>query len=161
MIVSTALPDVVTGPTPQDLQFLEDFERCTLPEASWTHLAHVRMAWVCLSLDEADKAIDRIRAGILRYNTEVLDRAAQYHETVTVAFAVIVAARMKPCEAWSDFSIRINDILSADDPVLLRYYSRDRLFSDAARKSFVEPDLEALPEGNSGKNSGGTQNQEK
>lgn len=161
MIDSTAPPDEVSGPNLQDLQFLEAFEHCNLPEASWTHMAHVRVAWICLSLDARDIAIDRIRAGILRYNTEVLDRVAQYHETVTIAFARIVATRMQTPETWSEFSKKINDILSSDDPVLLHYYSQDRLFSDAARKSFVEPDLRALPDCTGGRSDGGTKNKEK
>ena len=88
---------------------------------------------------------DRIRIGILKYNTDVLHRRHKYHETVTVAFARIVADRMRTGEKWDDFARRIDDLLNTEVPLLLRYYSKDRLFSEAAREAFLEPDLEKIP----------------
>lgn len=131
--------------TASDEAFLERFERCELPESEWTHLAHVRVAWVCLSMMAADEALPRIRKGILSYNTNVLHRRHKYHETVTVVFTRIVADRMRAGEKWSDFARRFDELLNAETPLLLRYYSRDRLFSDAAREAFLEPDLEKIP----------------
>jgi hypothetical protein len=131
--------------TAGDKQFLARFESCSLPEAEWTHLAHIRVAWVCLNLLNPDLALARIREGILRYNTEVLHRRHKYHETVTVAYTMIVAGRMSEGEAWCDFAEHIDDLLDSDSPILLGYYSKAMLFSDHARESFVHPDLEALP----------------
>lgn len=130
---------------PADIGFLAQFENCTLPETEWTHTAHIRVAWVCLNLASADQAIPRICEGILRYNTEVLHRRNKYHETVTVAFTRIVAERMREAEPWNNFEKRIDDFLNSADPILLRYYSADRLFSDEARMQFVDADLRELP----------------
>ena len=134
------------GPSDVDLDFLSRFENCQLPESEWTQLAHIRVAWICHSIDSPDRALARIRAGILRYNTNVLKRRKKYHETVTVAFAGIVAARMKTGESWKEFAARIDDILNARNPVLLKYYSEQQLFSDKAGREFVEPDKAELPE---------------
>ena len=131
--------------TREDLDFLAEFERCTLPETLWTHLAHIRVAWTCLNLAPPQAALQRIRQGILQYNTKVLNRRNEYHETVTVAFVSIVADRMSANECWTDFAQRIDDLLDPDSPVLLRYYSEERLFSNDARLSFVGPDLKELP----------------
>lgn len=128
-----------------DATFLGRFERCELPEAEWTHIAHIRVAWICLSTLPADDALQRIRTSILRYNTEVLQRRHKYHETVTVAYTRIVAARIRAGESWEDFARRIDDLLDTEVPLLLRYYSKNRLFSNAARDGFLEPDLEKLP----------------
>lgn len=128
-----------------DQRFLWAFEDCALPESLWTHLAHIRIAWICLNLAPPAEALTRIRQGILRYNTEVLHRRHKYHETVTVAFTHIIADRMQDCERWTDFAERISDLLNPGNPVLLRYYSKDRLMSDAARADFVAPDLEEIP----------------
>ena len=76
-------------------------------------------------------------------------RRKKYLETVTVAFAGIVAARMKTGEPWQEFAARIDDILNAGNPVLLKYYSERQLFSENARQEFVEPDKAELPEVNS------------
>jgi len=128
-----------------DERFLSAFESCELPEDQWTHLAHIRLAWVCLCLAPPAEALARIREGILRYNTEVLRRRHKYHETVTAAFTHIVADRMRIGEPWSGFVERIDDLLDTEKPALLRYYSKDRLFSDKAREYFVEPDLREIP----------------
>ena len=91
------------------------------------------------------RALERIRRGILRYNTEVLLRRHKYHETVTVAFARIVCDRMDSMETWEQFTVRIDDIPDPKVPVLMNYYSGNRHFSDEARRTFVKPDIRALP----------------
>jgi len=63
----------------------------------------------------------------------------------TVAFVHIVLGRMQPAEPWNAFAASIDDLLDPQKPVLLNYYSKDRLFSDEARNCFVEPDLMKLP----------------
>jgi hypothetical protein len=128
-----------------DDSFLSRFEHCTLPESEWTHLAHVRVAWLYLSRHSPDTALSRVCDGILRYNTEVLNRPEKYSETVTVAFLHVVLGRMQTTESWDSFSMRIDDLLDADTPILLNYYSQEVLFSDAARLQFVEPDMAELP----------------
>lgn len=143
----------VTGSTAQvkrsvalaDDEFLEEFEGCRLPESEWTHLAHIRVAWICLNTEREESALARIRDGILRYNTEVLGRRHKYHETVTVAYTHIVASRIRADEPWLEFATRIDDLLDSSSPILLRYYSKERLFSDTARESFVAPDVQDIP----------------
>ncbi len=140
--VQSAVEDVVTA---DDRAFMDRFERCEITEAEWTHLAHVRVAWIALMSDAPDAAVERIRRGILSHNTHVLGRPHKYHETVTVAFARLILDRLDRAEPWSGFARRIDDLLAADEPVLLRYYSPGRLASDEARSRFLEPDLEPLP----------------
>ena len=135
----------VVQPTDDNDSFLLRFEHCTLPESEWTHLAHVRVAWLYLSHESPDAALRKICDGILRYNTEVLHRPEKYSETVTVAFVHVVLARMQPAEPWNAFAASIDDLLDPQKPVLLNYYSKDRLFSDEARNYFIEPDLMELP----------------
>ena len=52
---------------------------------------------------------------------------------------------MQRGESWDGFSRRIDDLLDKTSPILLRYYSKSRLFSTEARSRFLDPDLEALP----------------
>jgi len=128
-----------------ELRFLHDFEECTLQETDWTHLAHVRMAWLYLTQSDSAKALEKIRTGILRFNTEVLGRRQEYHETVTVAFARLISDRIVPGEGWTPFFQRIDDILDRNSPILETYYSQDLLGSARARENFVDPDLCELP----------------
>lgn len=129
----------------EDLEFLRRFEACELPAVEWTHSAHVRIAWLCLNISTPESALKRVRDGILRYNTEVLNLRHKYHETVTVAFMHIVADRKRVNKSWKTFSSRVDDVLNVNDPILLRYYSKLVLFSDLARTQFVKPDLMHLP----------------
>jgi len=128
-----------------DVEFLRRFEACALPERDWTHLAHIRVAWVCLRLDAPKPALDRVRRGILRYNTEVLRRAHRYHDTVTVAFTRLIYARMRDGEPWQAFAERVDDLLDRDAPILFRHYSARLLDSAEARRRFVPADLLPLP----------------
>ncbi len=130
---------------PEDSAFLAAFESCTLAPETWTHTAHIRMAWLCLGAADFATALERIRNGILRYNAEVLDKLPEYHETVTVAFARIIAARMRPGESWEEFARHNEDLFARTPPALSPYYSAALLMSQQARRSFVEPDLRPLP----------------
>jgi len=136
---------IAVQPTDDDDSFLSRFEHCTLPESEWTHLAHVRVAWLYLSQHSPDVALLKICDGILRYNTEVLHRPEKYSETVTVAFVHVVLGRIQAAEPWGKFAMRIDDLLDSKKPALLIYYSRENLFSDEARRQFVAPDLTELP----------------
>lgn len=146
VIACTAQADKAPPVTYADRQFLDRFERCVLPESEWTHLAHIRIAWICLALESPGAALQRLRRGILSYNTRVLGRPERYHETVTAAFAAIIASRKRTGEPWQAFAGRIDDLLDRASPILLRYYSPGRLSSEAARRAFLPADLRALPE---------------
>jgi len=128
-----------------ELGFLHSFETCTLPVHEWTHLAHIRMAWLYLTQSNSAVALDRIRSGILSFNTEVLGRRQEYHDTVTEAFARLISARMIPGEVWTSFSRRIDDMIDRESPILETYYSRELLGSARAKEHFVDPDLCELP----------------
>lgn len=132
--------------TKEERTFLEAFETCSLPPEAWTHTAHIRMAWLCLGEGDFESALERIRHGILRYNAEVLDKISEFHETVTVAFARIIAARMRPDEGWEVFAQHNEDLFARTPPALSAYYSMELLMSQQARRSFVEPDLRPLPD---------------
>lgn len=118
----------------------------TLPRAEWTHEAHLA-ACLWLIVERPDVAPERDLPGIIRaYNvsvgTENTDHAG-YHETLTQLYIRGVRDFLGTChdEALAD---RVNALLGSnmarrDWP--LRFYSRDRLFSVAARRGWVEPDL--------------------
>ena len=129
--------------TPQDRDFLRRFDECSLPESEFKHTGHVRMAWLRLNEASFEAALAQIRNGIRRY-AESMGATTKYHETVTVAFARIIASRMRQGESFDEFTARNADVLSPR-PLLQRYYSQALLDSDRAKQEFVGPDLEALP----------------
>ena len=123
----------------------------TLPRAEWTHEAHLG-ATIYLLTRRPDIDLDRQLPAIIRsYNESVggVNSDTQgYHETITRSF--LHGARLFLAEA--DFGSPLHELVNGllrsamgrrDWP--LRFYSRERLFSVAARRDFVPPDLAPLP----------------
>jgi hypothetical protein len=127
-----------------DDEFLAAFEAAAIPRPEWTHAAHIRMAWLYLTRFSQAEALERIRLGIQKLNTQngVFDG---YHETITVAFVRLISARLLHGETAVAFRSRNPDLFECSLAPLLKYYTRERLFSPESRARFVEPDLEHLP----------------
>ena len=68
-----------------------------------------------------------------------------YHETITVAFVRVIAARLAPGEDFPAFRARNPDLLDRTLAALLRHYTKELLHSPEARKAFVAPDVQTLP----------------
>ena len=119
------------------------FEDRTLPREKWTHAAHLSVAVWYLCLLSRAEATERIRAGIQRYNA-ILGNSSGYHETITLAWIELLSSFLTsrsgtPAELANEATARFG----ASDG-LLRHFSKERLFSDLARRAWVEPDLERL-----------------
>jgi hypothetical protein len=119
---------------------------CTLPRADWTHEAHLA-ACLWLLTERPDILPERdLPAIIRRYNESVggvNDDTQGYHETLTQLYIRGVRHFLAGCDA-SELLERVNALLvgptgKRDWP--LQYYSRDTLFSVAARRGWVEPDI--------------------
>lgn len=147
-----------------DDEFLCAFERCSLNRKDWTHESHVRMAWLYVTRVPSDgEVFDRVRSGIKKLNSAFVRRQQAmcavkppkpkdprgldgYHETITVAFVTVIAARVAPGEHFGAFRERNPDLFDRKLSALLTHYSPERLFSAPAKTEFLEPDLEPLPE---------------
>lgn len=122
---------------------------CTLPRAEWTHEAHLA-ACLWLVVERPDIAPERDLPAIIRaYNVSVggvNDDTQGYHETLTQLYirGVRAFAATRPDGSLSE---RVNALLASDMAPRdwpLRFYSRERLFSVAARRGWVGPDLAAI-----------------
>ena len=126
------------------------FEQAALPKEQWTHRAHLLVALWLASRLTPEEALDAMRAGILRLNGVhgvVTTPSRGYHETITRAYMRLVVrfvGEQPPSSSWAE---RAAALLArhGEREHLLRYYSRDRLFSSDARFGWVEPDLLPLP----------------
>ena len=129
-----------------DREFLARFERAGIPKDEWTHRAHVRLAYVLLVRLPYEAAVQCLREGIPRLNRSqgVADTATSgYHETLTVAWAALVAERVED-EAldFDTFIARHPELLRRE--LVLDHYSRERIFSLQARRGFLPPDRRAV-----------------
>lgn len=121
----------------------------TLPKEEWTHEAHLAAcAW--LVLERPQIALERELPGIISsYNIaaggENTDTAG-YHETLTQLYIIGVRRFLDGC-AEAGLLAKVNALLASDMAPRdwpFRFYSRAVLFSLAARRGWVEPDLAAI-----------------
>jgi hypothetical protein len=125
-----------------DDTFLARFEAGSLE--SFDHRDHLRVAFAYARRGGIEHAVDRARRG-LRHMTAAHGEPERYHETLTTAWARVIAhhALSHAHREFDAFLAAHPQLLRRD--LLLGHYTRERLFSAAARARFVEPDLLPLP----------------
>jgi len=123
---------------------------CALPREAWTHEAHLG-ACLWLLAERPDIDVDaKIGAIIRRFNESVggvNDDHGGYHDSITRAYVAGVRLFLSETDE-TGLAERVNAMLLSDvgrRDWPLRFYSRELLFSVAARRGFVEPDLAPLP----------------
>lgn len=126
--------------------FVSAFNSRQLPKHEWTHQAHLVVGlWYTVRYD-AVEALNRIRSSIRQYNeaigTENTDRSG-YHETLTRFYLWNIASHVQRHEGRTLIGMlaALLDSPIAEPRYPFSYYSRERLFSVEARRSWVEPDL--------------------
>jgi hypothetical protein len=128
----------------------EKFLDRSLPKPEWTHAAHFA---VTLWLMRHRPALDLTRdmPGLIRAFNEATGTpntdTSGYHETITRAslgatHGMLAAAPGRPLHEILDTLL---DSPLGDSKWLLEYWSRERLFSVAARRHWLPPDLKPLP----------------
>ena len=133
---------------PNDREFERRFSSGAISPAEFDHKSHLRLAYIHLVTHGPDEAVITFREALLGFLRHHQIDPAKFHETLTQAWLQAV---------WY-FMQRFGDTTSADDflqkstvlqdsKVMLTHYSRDVLFSDEARKRFVEPDVDPIPKG--------------
>jgi hypothetical protein len=125
-----------------DDELLQAFISATLPADQFHHEQHVRVAWLFVRRHGMPAAIGEFSDAIKRF-AAAKGAHGLYHETITWAFLLIIAERQarEPREDWSAFAAANPDLLTWKPSVLERYYSKEFLMSDQARRGFVMPDL--------------------
>lgn len=122
----------------------------TLPRADWTHEAHLGAClWLHRERPDIDLAVE-LPGIIAGYNESVGGRNSDtegYHETITQAYVVLVGGFLADRDRGESLVELVNSLLRAPlghRDALLAHYSRERLFSTAARAGWIEPDLAAF-----------------
>ena len=125
-----------------DREFIAAFEDCTLPPDQFPHRAHVRLAWLYLREGSLLDALMRFVEGLKRYAGS-LGASAKYHETVTWAYMFLIHERMEraPTESFDEFATANADLFNG---ILEKYYSKEMLSSDLAKRVFVLPSYESF-----------------
>ena len=121
---------------------LERFVDTTLPADQFHHAQHVEVAWRFVRRYGMPAALGEFTTAIKRF-ADAKGATGLYHETITWAFLLIIAEReaRTPSETWERFAAANADLLTWQPSILTRYYSKELLASDLARRTFVMPDL--------------------
>lgn len=132
-----------------DAEHLRRFEDHSLPKEQWTHRAHLKVAYLYLLRFPYAEALDRLRAGIQAYNAAhgIIDTpTGGYHETMTQVWLQLVHTTLRqfgPADTADAFFDTQTQLSDKHAPHL--FYSREHIMSPEAKRSFVAPDLTALP----------------
>jgi hypothetical protein len=132
-----------------DTDELHDGEFLRLVESGrierFGHREHLRLAFLAVRREQTlDQAIERCRSGIRAVAT-AQGAPDRYHETITAAWATIVGsiASARPAATFDELLDRHPEL--RDPHLLERYYSRERLASDEARRRRLAPDVLPMP----------------
>lgn len=122
----------------------------TVPKSDWNHAAHFSSAlWLLACHPEID--LSEAMPGMIRaYNESVGGQntdTSGYHETITQASIRAARAFLVERRHQSLFET-CNELMSSPlgkPDWLLTYWSRARLFSAEARRTWHDPDLQPFP----------------
>ena len=125
-----------------DVELTRALERGEIKD--FHHASHLHVAWVYLTESSSVQQAARKMRNTLRRFTASAGKPEKYHETITLFWLHLLSRAHAASRAE-----RLEDIVHAHPQLLeknfpLAYYSTERLFSDEARTSWVEPDLKLL-----------------
>ena len=128
-----------------DAGFVAAFLGGRLAPGSFHHRDHLRLAWWLTRQSGIDQALATIARAIRHFAT-AHGQADKYHETLTRFWVRIVghAIEARPEIATFDAFLEAFPFL-LDKDLPSRHWSRETMWSPAARAQWVAPDLLALP----------------
>ena len=122
-------------------ELIAAFESGEVPQGGFHHAQHVRVAWWYLKHHALPEALARFSDGLRRF-AERQNKPGLYHDTITVAYVLLINQRLADCRhlEWAEFAERHGDLLGWRPSILDRYYRPETLASERARAVFVMPD---------------------
>jgi hypothetical protein len=129
------------------LNIIASFEDATIARGKWTHAEHLVVALYYLKDHDFEAACRKMKAGLMKLLIKGfkldLTKEMPYHETLTMFWMRTVHRHMSDDDSGVSVLDQANALVAAyDKSYPLRFYSRERLFSDEARAAYIEPDLE-------------------
>jgi len=127
-----------------DVDLTRALERGEIANEDFHHASHLHVAWVYLAESSSVRQAANKMRNTLRRFAAGGGKPEKYHETITLFWVHLLSRAYA-----ADRAEGLEDIVHANPQLLeknfiLAYYSAERLFSDEARTSWVEPDLKPL-----------------
>lgn len=120
------------------------FENGTISRDSWGHAEHLIVAFFYASNNEFETALEKMRAGIFNLLDAFgvdLTKEMPYHETMTVFWMRSVYEFAETKSGCSIVESCAEMIEKFDKDYPMKFYSRELLFSEMARMTYVPANL--------------------
>lgn len=128
-----------------ETELIAAVETRTLPIDAFSHAEHVRLAWSYLKRMPVLIALGAFRDALQGFAAHH-GKATLYHETITVAYMLMVFERMAGSRhqaSWEEFARNNSDLLVWKNGPFFQHYSADVLQDPQARAAFVMPRVSA------------------
>ena len=127
-------------------ELVRTFEAATISRDVWKHPQHLAVALYYIAHNGPDAATEKMRSGIFKLLKDGfgldLSKEMPYHETMTIFWMRTVDNYFRTTNVGSLLD-KANDLVERyDKNYPLKFYSRELLFSDEARISYVAADLD-------------------
>lgn len=121
------------------------FEECTITREEWKHRHHLLVALCYIEDFGLDAATERMKSGIKKLLTSGFGidvcKEMPYHETLTIFWmrTIFGFTLLMDGSSLAEKASALPALFDKDYP--LRFYSKERLFSEDARIRYISPDL--------------------
>jgi hypothetical protein len=125
-----------------DSEFIIQFKSYTLSPSLFNHEAHLRMAWLYISIYGLEKGIFNIRKDLKSY-VRHLEATDKYNETLTIAASHAVHHFMQKSTTTSfkQFISQYPQLLTQFRQLMETHYSTNIFTDEVAKREYLEPDL--------------------
>jgi len=126
-------------------ELVQALEACTLPPDQFTHQAHMTVALWYLAQLPFDQATDKMRTAIQHF-AAFHHQAQLYNETITLFWMKLLHHFLCAAQPGTNLADVTQQALSTLGSMrfVFSHYSKALLFSEAARRAWVDPDLMPL-----------------
>ncbi len=128
-------------------QVVEKFEHSEYAPEQFPHARHLATACWYLCQGSREEALVNMRTSLLRFTAHHHKQA--YHETITRFWLELIGNFLDRIPEGMLLHERVNLVVEGflDKELPFRYYSRERVLSERARREWVEPDLRPIQDG--------------
>lgn len=125
-----------------DIEFEKQFENCELNPSSFSHEAHLRLAWIHISKYGIEKAIQNVQLQLQDF-VEFVGAKDKYNKTLTIAAikAVFHFTVKSESDNFKDFIREFPRLKYNFKELMDFHYGIDIFSSERAKTEFIEPDL--------------------
>jgi len=126
------------------IETVTKFENCAFRLHEFTHARHVTVACWYLATLPLEDAVARMRSGLQRFIRH--HGKEGYHETITRFWMILLDQALRAIREDSNIGARVEKLIAQfpEKDVVFRYYTRERVLSDEARRQWIDPDLRAI-----------------